>query len=317
MKRTSTWLVTGSCGFIGGPTICALGALEPDLRILSAGRSGAGGVTLDLCSSEVVLPEGVDTILHLAGEKRDESRMWAVNVEGTRRLVQAAADAGVRRFVYLSSVGVYGALKHAGLVDEHYAHRPCNTYETTKNAGEECVRDLCSRLGIEHLIIQPTNVIGHVPGRSYPLLGLMSMLQADRFVYFGREAAWVNYIHVDDVAATIAAVAYSGSAGAVYIVNTPAQLHELVGWICDEMGLALPSRHLPNWLGSAVAKIGSMLQQMTGRTMPFNGERYRELTNTTIYDGHAITQLLGSNYPIGIEQAVRSLVRIYRAEGRL
>lgn len=317
MIKTAPSLVTGASGFIGKSTIRALLALAPNSPILSAGRSGGCSISFDLCATNIVVPEGIDTILHLAGEKRDESRMWTVNHEGTCKLVEAAARAGVRRFVYLSSVGVYGAPMHAGLVDEHHARTPGNAYEASKNAGEACVRALCSRLGVEHVVVQPTNVIGHIPGQSYPLLGLMSMVKAGRFAYFGKNETWVNYIHVDDVAVAIAAAAQSGRVGGIYIANTPARLTDLVGWICDELAIAPPQRRLSAALGKVAATAGGSLQRLTGRSMPFNPERYTELTNTTQYDGQRITQDLGLRYPIGIEQAVRSLVHAYRKEGRL
>ncbi|MBI5138139.1 MAG: NAD-dependent epimerase/dehydratase family protein [Nitrospirae bacterium] len=321
---TRTLLITGASGFLGTSILRALQELAPDIRVIAAGRTVGAlgsppveGVPLDLASHCVVLPDGVDTVLHLAGEKHDESRMWAVNHAGTRRLVEAAANAGVRRFIYLSSVGVYGAPKHAGVVTKYHARTPRNTYEESKNAGEICVTGLCPHLGIEHLVVQPTNVIGHVPGRSYPLIGLMSMIQASRFAYFGSRDAWVNYVNVEDVAASVVATCQHGPNRAVYIVNTPTRLANVVSWIASELAVPEPRRRLPAWLGGAVGTAGSMLQRLVGRGMPFNADRYRELTNTTWYDGTDITGDLGFTYPIGIEQTVRDLVRAYRAEGRL
>lgn len=272
---------------------------------------------LDLVDPTLSVPPGVDIVVHVAGEKSDGATMEAVNHHGTRRLIKACAQAHVRRFVHVSSVGVYGVAPHAGRIDESQPHWPRNVYEMSKEAGESAVRELCPRLGIEHLVVQPSNVLGHQPGRAYPLLGLMASIKARRFVYFGEKETRVNYVCVEDTAAAIVAAAQHGSDGRTYIVNTPTRLTNLVGWISAELGIDAPVRRLPLWIGAAVARAGSALQRTTGRPMPFNAERFLELTNTTEYDGRTIEHELGLTYPLGIEAAVRALVRAYRAESRL
>jgi len=272
---------------------------------------------MDLLAPLPELPHGVGTVIHIAGEKRDESRMWATNHEGTRKLVEAAGRVGVRRFIYLSSVGVYGAPKHAGTVNEHSARTPRNTYEASKNAGETVVRENCTQLGMEHVIVQPTNVIGHVAGRSYPLLGLISMINAGRFARFGRGETWTNYVGVNDVAAMIVAACRSGCDGGTYIANGPARLSDLVAWVSGELGLPPSTRRLPAWVGALAGAAGSLIEHTTKRSMPFNSERYREMTNTTQYDGEKAVREFGFAYPVGIETTVRHLVQTYRTEGRL
>src|ERR1019366_6324249 len=114
-------------------------------------------VALDL-SKSIELHSSPDIVFHIAGEKRDESRMWDVNLEGTRRLVGWSAEHGVKRFVYLSSVAVYGARKNSGVIDQDTLKRPQNTYGASMNAAENYVREHCSKYGIEYVILQPSNV---------------------------------------------------------------------------------------------------------------------------------------------------------------
>jgi nucleoside-diphosphate-sugar epimerase len=313
----SPWLITGAGGFIGRPTLEALRRLEPERQTLRASRQGDGDIRIDLCAPTLSLPKGIDTLIHLAGEKRDESRMWQVNLEGTRKLLEAAARAGVRRFVYVSSVGVYGIVKGAAEVDERQRPAPANPYEASKSAAESCVHELCSRHGVEHVVLQPSNVIGHVSGRSYPLLTLMSAIRSGRFAYVGTQDSWVNYIDVSDVAFAIVSAARGGKDGATYILNTPARLADLVGWISEGLGVPAPARRIPAWLGLVGGSLGSAAQRLTGRAMPFNAERLRELTSATRYDGSAAVRDLELRYPTGIENAVRALVAAYRAEGVL
>jgi nucleoside-diphosphate-sugar epimerase len=319
----STILITGASGFLGQQVLRALDGVG---SIVVAGRRGAprGGGTmsrwdhlhLDLLAPDIQLPAGIDLVIHVAGEKRDPALMEAVNHQGTHRLAEAAVRAGVRKFVYLSSVGSYGAAPHAGTVNERFAHTPRNHYERSKDAGETSVRDVAARSGMEVVILQPSNVIGWVAGKSYPLLGLMKMIRRGHFTWFGPyDAPWVNYVAVEDVAAAIALAAQKASCGD-YIINTPAPLRDVVAWIAAELGVAFPERVLPHWVGGVAASLGSTLTRLTGRAMPIQRDRFLELTNTTRYDASRLLDL-PFQFPVGVEGLVRGLVQRYRAEGHL
>jgi len=322
----STVLVTGGSGFLGSQVLRALQAKGQSRQVLvaSRGEPAVSGsmppsvqhLRLDL-ADEFVLPAGLHTIIHIAGEKRDETRMEAVNHHGTRRLVEAAVQAGVRRFVYVSSVGVYGACPHAGLVTESFPHTARNLYEKSKDAGEACVRKLCSQFGMEFVVLQPSNVIGAVPGRSYPLLGLMTMVLNDRFAWFGAADPWVNYVAVEDMAAAVVIAADQAPSGHTFIINTPERLSHVIGWISDELGVAAPQRRLPLWLGRVAAGVGNAVARVLGRSMPINRERLLELTNTTQYDGSALKRAVGFDYPLGVQEMIHGLVKTYRREGKL
>lgn len=316
--------VTGATGFVGGAVVDAV-LRSSAFASIRAGARGSHALTLrgiaieslDLAIDGPQLRTGVDTVLHLAGEKRDESRMWAVNRDGTRRLIEAAAKAGARRFVQLSSVGVYGAAKHSGLIDESFAHAPNSIYEASKDAGERIVRDLCPQLGLEWAIVQPSNVLGVVPGTMYPLLGLIRALYRGRFVRFGGRCAWVNYVAIEDVADAIVAAVLSPLNGRTWIVNTPAPLDDVVAWVAQELAIAVPVRRLPLALGWSAAHLAVLANRFTGRAMPFDLQRFRELTNSTIYEGSAITRDTGFAYPNGVNLLVRTLARRYRDEALL
>jgi len=250
------------------------------------------------------------------GEKRVESRMDEINHLGAARLADAAARAGVKRFVHLSSVGVYGAPKHAGVVDEARPHRPVNAYERSKEAGERAVRERCAASAMACVVLQPSNVIGWSP-QARPLLGLMRIVGRGWFRYFGSTEAWVNYVGIDDVASALVAVASAEVASAAYIVNTPVPLQQMVGWIADELGVPPPRARWPYAIGATLAAAGALGRSVLGRELPFSPERLRELTNTTRFDGSAVSRALGFAYPHGIETTLRRLARGYRTEGWL
>ncbi|WP_448618649.1 SDR family oxidoreductase [Geodermatophilus sp. URMC 65] len=98
----TTTLVTGATGTLGAPTVTRLRAAGHDVRALSR-RSGPGLTTGDLLTGAGIheAVAGVDTILHLATGSRGRG-----DVEATRRLLEAADEAGVRRLVLISIVGI-------------------------------------------------------------------------------------------------------------------------------------------------------------------------------------------------------------------
>jgi nucleoside-diphosphate-sugar epimerase len=299
-------LITGATGFLGSKVVQRLAAAGAPL-ILATHRAplAVEGESLALnLEADVVLPAGIDTVIHIAGEKRDEAQMLEVNGMGTLRLVMAASKAGVRRFVYVSSVGSYGAAPGSGNVTEDFPCTPQNRYEMSKYHGEREVRAIGSAAGMERVILQPSNVIGL--GKSNPLLGMMRMVAKRRFAWVGRTDPIVNYVSVDDVAAAIVAAGV-GTVTGTYIVNTPCRLVDLVGWVADELKVPAPTLRLPGWLGRALVR----------RPLPLSPEKLRELTNTTRYAPEAFMLAAGFEYPIGVERLVRELARHYRAEGLL
>jgi len=316
------WLVTGASGFIGAALLRSADASGQPLFVAGRHPPAAGDasaprwVQLDLSGRSIELPQGIDTVLHLAGEKRAEPRMDEVNHLGAARLVDAAARAGARRFVHLSSVGVYGAPKHAGVVDESRSHQPVNAYERSKDAGERAVRERCAANAMECIVLQPSNVIGWSP-QARPLLGLTRIVAKGWFRYFGPTEPWVNYVGVDDVAGALVAAARADRSDATFIVNTPIQLRQMLGWMAAELAVPPPHVRWPYPIGASLAAAGALGRSMLGRELPFSPERLQELTNTTRYDGSAISRGLRFDYPHGLETTLRALVRAYRREGWL
>jgi dihydroflavonol-4-reductase len=317
------WVITGANGFLGEAVIHAFQSRGLAHSLICAGRTPPSNSAtfefhpLDLNSDPMTLPNGISVVVHLAGEKREPVAMRSVNHEGTVRLVEAAAAAGARRFVHLSSVGVYGAHKHAGTVDETRPHEPRNLYEQTKDAGEAAVRRRCRELGLALAVLQPSNVVAAVPGKAMPLLGLMKMVACGWFFHVGAGDAWVNYVSAEDVAEAVFLLAQTDAAEGTFIVNTPCRLSDVTGWVAAALGVPAPRRRLPAWLVWSAAQIGAAGRALLGRELPMSPQRYLELTNTTVYRGAAITERTGFGYPVGIEREVRRMAMKYREMGLL
>jgi UDP-glucose 4-epimerase len=142
-------LVTGSAGRVGRAAVAALRAQGRTVRGFDLRPSGTGGEevvgSLEDAQALSEAMKGVSAVLHLGAfmswAPADRDRMFAVNVEGTRRLLDAASASGLRRFVFASSGEVYPENRPEFLpVTEDHPLCPNSPYGLTKLLGEELVR---------------------------------------------------------------------------------------------------------------------------------------------------------------------------------
>ncbi|HYC32792.1 MAG TPA: NAD(P)-dependent oxidoreductase, partial [Gemmatimonadales bacterium] len=171
-------LVTGGTGFIGshlaaegrrrGAEVVVLGLTdrpEEQSNVAALERSGARVIPGSITDPELCrrAAEGATHVFHLAvamreGGKQDEF-FERVNLDGTRHLLEAAARNGVRRFVYCSTIGIFGH-RAPGITREDSPLRPGNVYERTKVAAESLVRETGAQSGLPFVILRPADVYG-------------------------------------------------------------------------------------------------------------------------------------------------------------
>lgn len=171
-------MVTGASGFVGRAFCQDCAGQGHD--VVAALRAARGFDTSESVSSIVVgdiarqtdwraALQGVDVVVHLAARvhvMRDTAgdplaAFREVNVEGTRSLARQAAEAGVKRFVFLSSVKVNGESTLSGQAfapDDSPA--PEDAYGVSKLEAERALQDLCVRTGMEFVVIRPPLVYG-------------------------------------------------------------------------------------------------------------------------------------------------------------
>ncbi len=207
-------LVTGGTGFIGshlaaegrrrGADVVVLGLTDrPEERANTAFLASqgieivSGSITdADRCAQAV---RGVTHIFHLAvamreGGKSDEF-FETINLEGTRRLLEAAVRERVERFVYCSTIGIYGH-RAPGISHEDSPLAPGNIYERTKVSAERMVREFSREHGLPSVILRPADVYGP---RDQRLLKLFRGVARGRFPMFGGGRGRRHMIYVDDV----------------------------------------------------------------------------------------------------------------------
>jgi nucleoside-diphosphate-sugar epimerase len=157
-------LVTGADGFIGS-ALCPL--LESHgIEVVKATRKTAGDLNNPIDWSALL--EGVDGVVHLAARVhvlRENTclpleRFRQVNVEATRQLAEQAAKAGVKRFVFASTIGVHGIQTNGHPFTETDTPNPCNEYAQSKWEAELMLKALAVQTSMEITTIRPPLVYG-------------------------------------------------------------------------------------------------------------------------------------------------------------
>ena len=132
-RQAGTAAVTGAGGYIGGIVSTALAADGFDvIRLVRRPEAGSSDRLYDLRRDlDASLLEGVDTLIHCAYDfsVTSEADIWAVNVVGTRRLLEAAAASGVRRTIVVSSMSAYPG------TDQLYGRAKLDTERTALDLG--------------------------------------------------------------------------------------------------------------------------------------------------------------------------------------
>jgi nucleoside-diphosphate-sugar epimerase len=204
-------LITGATGFIGSRMATRLHARGLKLRLLGRLRNdvekrrAADLESLSLSVEDIDLTaqdlkpyvEGVDLVVHLAAAQHEanqpEEYFERINVQGTRRLLEACVTNNVARFVYGSTIGVYGQALD-GEIDERSPVAPDNHYGRTKLAAEELVRSFGDRIDVSIARISET----YGPG-DYRLLKLFSGIQKGVFFMIGSGKNLHQLVFVDDL----------------------------------------------------------------------------------------------------------------------
>ena len=255
-------LVTGSSGFIGG-TLCRL-LVESGYEVRAFHRSTSNlrlmeGLPVEHVIGDLSQPEtvqaavaGVEAVFHLAAwvGMNDPGRLYAITVEGTRAVVQAALKAGVRRLVYTSSVAALG-IPEPGIPSLHDEHSTWNftpellPYGYAKYLAELEIQKGVAQ-GLDAVTVNPALVIG--PGDLYRQATSFVLQIARRKVGVAVEGG-VNVVHMADVAQGQMAACCTGAAGERYILGGQNLTYlDLAQRIARIAGVPIPAVVLPGGL---------------------------------------------------------------------
>ena len=269
-------MVTGGTGFIGGrfsECIAREGAvvhiLARDPEKADRARKAGYRVTLgDLADPDAIREavRGCDQVYHCAHAfslgMKDAIR---VNVGGTRTLLEAARDEGVSRFIYLSSVAVYGQTPPDGTGESRDTPLTGDPYSDSKILSEQEVISFSKKYGLPVVILRPAIVYG--PDSRFWSIGIIEALRAKHPIVVGKGDGLCNSLYIDNlVDAMILAGTVDGVEGEAFIITdgVPCTWREYVGRYARMMGMESPPS-CPKWLAWIVAMKSKFLVMMIDR----------------------------------------------------
>lgn len=258
-----TIFLTGASGLIGNEVLKNITKMGYKVRALT--RKIKNPILEEFCEVQkgdladecnwIQMLQGVDVVIHAAAEIRDQRLMKSVNFEGSLRLLNAAIEVGVRRWIQVSSVGAYGRV-HSGVVDELWNDNPKGIYEKTKSDFDLALVAASKRSCLEVCIVRPSNVYGPSM-RNQSLQQMLNAIHTGLFAFIGPMGASANYVHVKDVVrALYLCINHPNAANKIYIISAWATMEEMVNGLSTGAGLPAPVRriplHLATWLASAM-----------------------------------------------------------------
>lgn len=311
-------LLTGASGFVGNVVARRLAAAGHQVIacVRRAPDDHAGPLRWcaipDLAGPIDWTPHlaGVDVVAHLAGvahvlDRSDtgmEARYRAVNTDATLGLAAAAAGAGVGRFLFMSSVRVYGDADRGRPFTAEDSCAPVDAYGRSKLEAERGLATIARETGIETVVLRPPLVYG--PGVRANFLRMIEWIDAGRPLPFGAIRNRRSLVGVENLAAAVdCLLAHPQAAGRTFLpsdgedVSTP----ELMRRIAAALGR--PARLVP--IPGALMRLGLAA---LGR-----GADYRRLFGSLAVDSAPLRVGLGCRTVASLDQGLQATVAWYRA----
>ena len=330
-----TVLVTGANGFIGRAVTTAAAHQGATVR----GIDVQADPTRAVVAGDIADPpawrdhlDDCDLVVHTAAvvtNNVEPAVAWNVNVVGTCRLLEAAAAAGVERFIHISTMGVarWAQIETDAVarfnpgrdLDERWPLMPVgNPYTDTKIAAEHAVLAAHAGGDLATTIIRPADVYG--PGCRPWVLEPLAAIRAGRFLLPAHGTGLFTAIYVDDlVAGILAAADHPAAAGQIFHLGgeAPVTTAEYFGHLYRMLGIAGPPRSYSTPVATAIAEAGRLGYQLTGRHTELGRGVMEMLAKTRSVSNAKAHDQLGWHPQIDLDEGMRRTQAWLRAEGQL
>ena len=329
-----TVLVTGATGFTGGHLATTLARRGYQVRALVRSRSlarfaasnaaaaGVEAVEGDLSDAANVrrAAEGASVVYHIAASYREagqpDAAYRAVNVEGTRHVLEAAVAAGATRVVHCSTGGVHGHIANPPATEDA-PFNPGDIYQDTKLEAEQVAREFGRTRGFEVVVARPIGIYG--PG-DLRFLKMFRGLNRGRFPVLGSGTVFYHLTFIDDLVEGFRLCGeVPGAAGRTYILAGPryTTLNELIRLIAAELKVPPPRLHLPVWPVWMLGLLCEMVCVPLRIEPPLYRRRVDFFTKSRAFDTTRARTELGFNPAVNLEDGIKRTADWYRAEGLL
>ena len=323
-------LITGASGFIG--SFIVEEALKQGFETWAAIRKSSSKeylqderihfIELNLSSKaqliEQLRPHQFDYVVHAAGVTKclNKADFRHINTEGTRNLVDALLDLQMplKRFVFLSSLSVFGAIKEQLPYDEireDDTPKPNTEYGRSKLEAEKYIDSIGSRL--PYTILRPTGVYGPRE-KDYFMMAKSIKQHIDFAVGYQRQD--ITFVYVTDVVQAVFLALEKGETGRKYFLSD-GQVYQSTTFsdlIHEELGRPWWLRiTAPVWVLRVVTFFGEYIGHMTGKVTALNNDKYNILRQRNWRcDIEPARRELGFEPKVQLKEGVKTTIQWYK-----
>jgi len=320
--------ITGGTGFIGSRLALRCVAMGYRVQVLGQTTKSSehdNGMILENSGIKVITGsvmdkdglkewlQGVDLVFHLAAVQHEmnvpDQKFWDVNVTGTQNMLEASIEAGVKRFVHGSTIGVYGTALQ-GNVHEQSHVEPDNIYGVTKLEGEQLVASFHDR--IPTVIIRISETFG--PG-DRRLLKLFRVIKRNMFFMIGPGHNLHHLIYIDDlIDGLLLASREEKAVGHMFVLAGKEVLstNEMVNTIAAYFGTTLPAFRAPLWVCMFIAAVLEGTLRPLGIQPPLHRRRMDFFKKSFTFSQDLARDQLGFIPQIDFRQGVASTAQWYQ-----
>ena len=328
-------LITGASGFIG--SFIVEEALRRGFETWAAMRKSSSReylqderihfIELNLSSKaqlmEQLRPHQFDYVVHAAGVTKclNKQDFHRINTEGTKHLVEAILELQmpIKRFVYLSSLSIFGAIKEQQPYEEIKETdnpQPNTEYGKSKLEAEQYLESVSSR--VPYIILRPTGVYGPRE-KDYFIMAKSIKQHSDFAVGYKRQD--ITFVYVKDVVQAVFLALEKGENGRKYFLSD-GQVYQSATFsnlIHEELGRPWWIRiTAPVWVLRIITFIGEYVGRMTGKVTALNNDKYNILKQRNWRcDIQPAIDELGYQPTYNLEQGVKETIQWYKDNGWL
>lgn len=263
--------------------------------------------------------DGADLVIHTAAVVSMVAPMraaWEVNCLGTRRLLTACRESGVRRFVHVSSVAAYGFEFPDGVDESWPLITNGNSYTDTKITGEHLVLAAHAAGELDCTIIRPADVYG--PASRAWIVVPLEMMKSRQFLLPDRGRGIFSPVYVDDlVDGIVLAAGQAQGAGQVFNIGgrTGVSCAEFFGHHWRWLGRRGSIPSLPRGIAITLAEAGGRLVRLLGHSSEMGRGTIGLMSRPGTYSIEKARRLLGYDPQVGLAEGMQRSEAWVRSRG--
>jgi dihydroflavonol-4-reductase len=218
-------------------------------------------------------------------------------------LAEAALAVGVKRFVHVSSISVYGMGAGPGLDEDSPRLKSRDAYADTKLEAEGVIRRMVAERGLPAVIAQPSQVYG--PGDQKWTMTPIRLIRAGKLSLVSRGTGVIQPIYIDDLANGLVAAARFGTVGSSYILcgNEVVTLRDYLARFSTMLDKPQPSS-VPYWVAFSVAAVNELAALALGYEPTVNRRVVRSQVLRTTFSGNKASRELGFDPSVDMDEGM-------------